>query len=105
MLILKVDGGPDRNPNHVAAKLAYIALSALCPRLEMMVVQRNAANQSYTNPVERTMSVINLALQGVALAREPADAPTEKVLKDCKCVKQPMLQQSHRLLALVMCLK
>ncbi len=43
-----------------------------------MVVMRTAPTQCVANPVERVMSVLNLDLQGVALAREMMNEEYEK---------------------------
>ena len=48
-----------------------------------MVVMRTAPTQSWANPVERVMSVLNLGLQGVALAREVMDEEYEHEFKKC----------------------
>jgi hypothetical protein len=66
--VFKTDGGPDRNTTFVAVQLAAVALAR---RLDLpaLVLMRTAPGQSYVNPVERTMSVLNLAGQGMALVR------------------------------------
>ena len=68
-LILFTDGGPDHNNKHTSVRLGLLALFL---ELDMatIVVIRTAPTQSWANPVERVMSVLNLGLHGVALARE-----------------------------------
>ena len=52
--------------------------------LDTMVVMRKASSQSWGNPVERVMSVLNLGIQGVALARKEMDEEDyEKEFKTC----------------------
>ena len=53
----------------------------------MLVLLRTARGQSYVNPVERVMSVQNLAIQGLALAREECEADTEAALKTANGIK------------------
>jgi len=51
--------------------------------MDTMVVMRTAPTQSWANPVERVMSVLNLGLQGVALAREEMADEYKKEFKKC----------------------
>lgn len=64
------DGGPDHNTMHVSTQLALIALF-LALDLDFLCFARTPPNFSVINPVERFMCVANIALNGVALAREP----------------------------------
>lgn len=48
---------------------------------------RAAPGQSYVNPVERVMSVLNMAIQGIATARAECTPPVEKVLKGAQSIK------------------
>ncbi len=68
-LILFTDGGPDHNNKHMSVRLGLLALF-LELDLDTMAVMRTAPTQSWSNPEERVISVLNLGLQGVALARE-----------------------------------
>jgi hypothetical protein len=95
VLAIKTDGEPDRNPQYASVQLACTALAVLLriPKLEVM---RTAAGQSFTNPVERVMSVINLGLQGVTTARGRCEPETEAVLQNCNSIKdiRKALQQA-----------
>ena len=51
--------------------------------MNTMVVMRTAPTQSWANPVERVMSVLNIGLQGVALAREEMVKDYDTVFKKC----------------------
>ena len=53
----------------------------------MLVLWRTAPGQSYVNPVVRVMSVLNLAIHGLALAREECEADTEAALKTANGIK------------------
>ena len=68
-LVIYTDGGPDHNCKHTSVRLGLLSLF-LELDLDTMVVMRTAPTQSWGNPVERVMSVLNLGLQGVALARD-----------------------------------
>jgi len=48
----------------LSAILEFIALD-----LDLLIACRTAPNQSYNNPAERVMSLLNLGLQNVALSR------------------------------------
>ena len=76
------DGGLDHNCKHTSVRLGLLALF-LELDLDMMVVMRTALTQSWANPVERGMSVLNLGLQGVALSREVMAEEYEQEFKKC----------------------
>ena len=76
-------GGPDHNCKHTLVRLGLMALF-LELELDTMVVMRTAPTKNWGNPVERVMSVLNLGLQGVALARDEMIEDTyEKLFKKC----------------------
>jgi hypothetical protein len=68
-VVMYTDGEPDHNCKHISVRLGLLALF-LELNLDTMVVMRTAPTQSWGNPVERVMHVLNLGLQGVALARD-----------------------------------
>ena len=45
-------------------------MSFLRGDFDLLIAARTAPQQSWTNPVERIMSILNLGLQGVAIIRE-----------------------------------
>jgi len=51
--------------------------------MDTMVVLRTAPQQSWTNPAERVMSVLNLGLQGSSLARTEMDTYFETTTRKC----------------------
>ena len=78
------DGGPDHNKKHQSVRLGLVSLYMEL-HLDTMVVKRTAPTQSWGNPIERVMYVLNLGLQGVALARHELVGVTfEKNFKKCK---------------------
>lgn len=52
----------------MSVKLSLIALFRWL-NLDMLVALRTAPSNSWANPVERIMSIINIGLQGVGLMR------------------------------------
>ncbi len=68
-LIVFTYGGPYHNNKHTSVRLGLLDL-LLELDMDTMVVMRTATTQSWAIPVEMVMSVLNLGLQGVALARE-----------------------------------
>ena len=76
------DGGPDHNIsflNVIISWLAYFIINGC----DSLVVARTSPTQSWTNPAERVMSVLNLALSNSALAREVMDDEFENHMKKC----------------------
>jgi len=76
-VIMYTDGGPDHNCKHMSVRLGLLALF-LELDLDTMVLMRTAPTQSWGNPVERVMPVLNLGLQGVALAKKEMAEMYEK---------------------------
>jgi hypothetical protein len=80
--IIYNDGGPNHNItflNVQIARLAYFILS----RCDTLIVGRTTPTKSWTNPGERVMSVLNLAMQNCALGRELMDEDFEKHMTRC----------------------
>jgi hypothetical protein len=90
VLVVKTDGGPDRNNTFVSVQLAFFAL-AIELDLTCLILMRTTPGQSYVNPVERVMSVLNLALHGVSLERGHSGADTEALLKNLNTIKARLL--------------
>jgi hypothetical protein len=86
VLVIKTDGGPDRNCTFASVQLAYLCL-ALELDLDQLILLRTAPGQSYVNPVERVMSVLNLAIQGLALARAASSDELEAKLKGASSIE------------------
>ena len=85
------DGGPDHRLTYLSVKLSLIALF-LKLDLDYLCAARTAPYHSYRNPVERIMSIVNLGLQAVALAREKMPEEMEKAAFKCHSLK--MLRQA-----------
>ena len=82
VLFLYTDGGPDHNLTHVAVQLSVIALF-LYLDLDFICASRTCPYQSWRNPVERIMSVLNLGLQCIGLMREKMGEDFEKLSSRC----------------------
>ena len=80
ILILYTDGGPDHRTTFQSVQIAHIATSVKL-NLDMLVAARTAPHQSYTNPAERIMADLNLALQNTAIAREEMPPAFEMKMK------------------------
>ena len=84
---LYTDGGPDHNNNtFLATKLALISIF-IEKDLDMLVAVRTPPYHSWKNPVERVMSIVNIALQGIGLMRSPMSEKQEKEISSCNSVK------------------
>lgn len=73
------DGGTDHRTN-----LEHVKVSAICLfkelDLDLYVAARCAPGQSWINPAERVMSILNIGLQNCALSREKWSTELEKTL-------------------------
>jgi hypothetical protein len=81
-LFMFTDGGPDHNCKHITVQAALLALFLL-NGMDTKVVLRTAPQQSWTNPAERIMSVLNLGLQGCSLALTEMDKEFETTMRKC----------------------
>ena len=86
VLFIYSDGGPDYRVNFMSVKLALIALYRKLD-LDYLCAARTALYHSYRNPVERMMSIVNLGLQAVALAREKMPEEMEAEASKCNSLK------------------
>ena len=87
ILALFTDGGPDHRPTLLSVHLALIALF-LRLNLDMLVAARTAPGHSFVNPVERIMSLFNIALYSVALERSKMSEQFESVLRRCNSMSE-----------------
>ena len=85
VVIITNDGGPDHNIHHDRNKASLLAFFLHNPQILYIANFQMAANRSSLHPVEKVNCIINLALNGVALARDELGDPNfEKLLKSCK---------------------
>ena len=87
ILFLYSDGGPDHRLTYVSVKLSLICLF-LKLDLDYLCAGRTAPYHSWRNPVERIMSILNLGLQCVGLARAEMPAEFEKEVKKCSNISE-----------------
>ena len=80
ILLLYTDGGPDHRVTYVSVQASLICLFRSL-NLDYLVAMRTAPMQSYCNPVERIMSLINLAFQSVGVMRAEMTPEPEDRLK------------------------
>ncbi|XP_052249975.1 uncharacterized protein LOC127858198 isoform X2 [Dreissena polymorpha] len=86
-LFVYTDGGPDHRTTYWSVQLAYIAMFVSLD-IDMLIAVRTAPCQSYNNPAERCMSLLNLALQNVALERSPMTDVLEYRTKSLTSLKK-----------------
>ena len=81
VLLVVSDGGPDHRLSYGTVQTSLLALF-IRQNLDMLIAIRTCPYQSWTNPAERVMSILNLALQNVSLERKAMDEESEKKLKN-----------------------
>lgn len=79
ILLLYTDGGPDHHCTYMSVKLSIIALF-LEMDLDCVIALRTAPSNSWANPVERIMSIVNMGLQGVGVMRRKGNEDFEKTI-------------------------
>ena len=77
ILFLYTDGGSDHNLTYVAVELSVTALFLL--DLDFICASHTSPYQSWRNPVEQIMFILNLGLQCVGLMRQKMDEDFEKL--------------------------
>ncbi|XP_028416153.1 uncharacterized protein LOC114539744 [Dendronephthya gigantea] len=96
VLLLYTDGGPDHRSTYMSVKLALIALFKALD-LDMLIALRTAPSNSWANPVERVMSIINIGLQGVGVMREKMSPEFERAAAKANSVKEMRKQITDNL--------
>lgn len=82
VLIIFSDGGPDHRVNFHSVKLSLIVLFKRLG-IDTLIAVRTAPGNSWLNPAERQMSILNLALQNCALMRDQCNSDAEHALLSC----------------------
>ena len=82
ILFLYTDGGSDHRLTYLSVKLSLICLF-LKLDLDYLCAGRTAPYHSWRNPVERIMSVLNLGLQSVGIARVTMPDEFESEVSKC----------------------
>ena len=81
-LLMYTDGGPDHRTTYGSVKLSLIVLFKLLD-LDILIAARTAPGNSWANPAERIMSLMNLAYQNVAIYRTEMSSYHEQLVKNC----------------------
>lgn len=87
ILFVFTDGGPDHRSTYWSVQLSYLAMFVALD-LDLLVTARTAPSQSYNNPAERCMSLLNIALQNTALQREKMEDQFEFKVKSLSSMKK-----------------
>ena len=85
ILFIYSDGGPDHRLTYWSVKLSLISLF-LKLDLDYLCAARTAPFHSWRNSVERVMSILNLGLQCVGLARAKMPKELEKEVAKCSTI-------------------
>lgn len=86
IVLLYTDGGPDHRLTYLSVKISLICLFRYFD-LDYLVAARTGPMLSFRNPVERVMSIINLALQAVGLVREKMPPEFENMMSSASSMK------------------
>lgn len=87
ILFIYSDGGPDHRLTYISVQLSLICLF-LKLDLDYLCACRTAPYHSWRNPVERVMSVLNLGLQCVGLARAQMPQLFEEEVSKCSTLSE-----------------
>ena len=85
-LLIYTDGGPDHRVNYLRVQLFLIALFVTLD-LDLLVAVRTPPGNSWKNPVERIMSILNLGLQCIGLMRAEMNEECEEIMKYCNSME------------------
>ena len=77
-----MDGGHDHRVTYISVQLALIWSFRRLP-LDYLVAAKTAPMQSFRNPVERVMAILNLGLQSVGLMRASMEDELERLFSKC----------------------
>ena len=80
-----MDGGPDHRLTYASVQQSLLAMFIQLD-LDFLCAVRTPPHNSWKNPAEKIMSILNLALQGVGIARTKTGH--EEQLQKCKNMKQ-----------------
>ena len=101
VLFLYTDGGPDHWLTYTSVQASLIALFKSLD-LDILCVAHTAPYQSWRNPVERVMSLLNMGLQSVGWMRRKMSDKDEAAISACNSLnelrqvasKHPRLKES-----------
>ena len=98
ILLKYSDGGTDQRNTLESVRCATICLFKEL-NFDMVIAARCAPGQSYMNPAERVMSILNIGLQTCATERRAMDEKTESLLKRCSSVAnvRSLAEKNHEI--------
>ena len=79
VLLLYTDGGPDHNVKFISVWVGLLCVFLACD-LDFLIAARTCPQQSWRNCVEKIMSLLNLAMYGVALVRKQVGDDNEDLI-------------------------
>lgn len=82
ILLLYTDGGPDHRCTYLSVKLSLLCIFIIHD-LDMLCAVRTPPYNSWKNPPERVMSILNLGLQAIGLQRKKMEEVYEAAIKSC----------------------
>lgn len=87
VLFVFSDWGPDHRVTYMSVKLSMICFF---PQLDLdyLCAARTAPYHSFHNPPERIVSILNLGLQSVGLARATMSEEMEEKIASCNSVSE-----------------
>ena len=110
LLLLHVDGGPNHRLTYISVQVSLVALFRSL-NLDYLLATRTAPYHSYTNPVERCMSILNLGMQSLGLTRTKMNDDIEQALSSansmsaiCAAPNQLPALRGHRQQSLQPCI-
>ena len=87
ILMVISDGGPEYWLSYGSVQVALLCLFFRV-NCDILIAVYTCPYQSWTNPAERVMSVLNLALQNTSLQRKEMSSEHEKLVKNKSTVKE-----------------
>lgn len=86
ILCIYSDGGPDHRITYLSVQVSLICLFRALD-LDYLIAARTAPHNSFRNPVERIMSLLNIGLQAVGIMRAKMSDEFEAALKPAKSMQ------------------
>ncbi len=87
LMLFYHDGGPDHRLKYYSVMISYVCAFRWL-NLDFLVAVQTAPNNSWINPCERLMSILNLGLQCVSTTRAKSSDETEAMLKSCNSMSE-----------------
>ena len=87
VMFLYHDGGPDHRLVYYSVMISYICVFKWL-NLDFLAAVQTAPYNSWMNPCERLMSILNLALQGVSTKRQECAPDMQSALSSCESMAE-----------------